>query len=482
MNKCFTLILTAVAGLLIAACDNIKLVSTPTQPNQDTRFIYTSNNAVAGNQVIGFRVNTDGSLTEFGAFNTGGAGDSDDGDFDTQGTVRVFGNTLIVMNAGEETTDPLITNGNGSLSTFNINPDTGRLTRIDQQPSVEGVQNIDSFGVRPVSVDVVNAGGTTWVVVANQQNTPHCLTPTAERTLETCLDQSNNPISDFLNEGKDNERNLHLFTMDEGVLTPVRQLTTYTAEMSGPAQVRFSPDGSTLAVTTVGIVHVAYPADESLQSPSHVFLYDVTANNNNFSIDNPRFFANYGIAASVGFSWSNNNDYLYVSSSLLSEAMIDNSITVLDVNNTDTVFSSDRQSQPSGNGAIPSTDRPGACWTWLSADNNNLYAVTFVTNSIVNFSVDGNVLQQEQQIYRREAPQFDSKDIFVTNNGRYLYVLGSISSHVISMFTIESDGLLIEQDASPLEVQSSRPDGVNTTEHEQFYIGIAGYPAGHVGS
>ncbi len=482
MNKGFTLLITAISVLITTACNDITSDTGTTEPSKDTRFVYTSNNAVAGNQIIGFSVNTDGSLTELGAFSTGGAGDSDDGDFDSQGTVRIFGNTLIVTNAGEETVDPLITTGNGSVSVFNINPDNGNLIRVDQQPSVEGVQNIDSFGVRPVSVDVLTSDGATWVVVANQQNSPHCLTPTAERTLETCIDQYNNPLSDFLNEGKDNERNLHLFTLSDGVLTPVKQLTTYTAEMSGPAQVRFSPDGTTLAVSTVGIVHVNYPADPSLQSPSHVFLYDISADSGSFSINNPRYFANYGIAASIGFSWSKNNDYLYVSNSLLSQEMIDNSVTVLDVNNTDTVFSSDRRSLPSGNGAIPSVDRPGACWTWLSEDNNNLFVVTFATNSVVNFSVNNGELQQEQQIHRREAPPRDSKDVFVTNNGRNLYVLGSISSHVISMFDIESDGMLIEKNASPLEVQASRPDGINPTEKEQFYIGVAGYPAGHVGS
>ena len=493
--RSFGLIGSIAVALLLSGCndddDNKKSVLTA----KDTRFVYTSTNsslASEGNSVIRFTVLEDGLLSESGVFPTGDIGDADDGDFDTQGAMRIINDKLLVVNAGETAGDTYVGQDNGTISVFQIDDITGNLTRIDQHADIGGTQNVDSYGKRPVSLDAATIDGTTWVIVANQQDTPHCITLTEANTLETCLDQYGNPISDYLADADTDSRNIYLYKFDNatGVLTPVKRLATYSARVSGPAQVGFSPDKTKLVVTTVGIAHVAYPANAQLSEPGHTFLYDVKADSENFELENSRYFANDGIMVSVGFSWSSDSRYVYVSNAILSEQWVSNdlssnnaSITALDVTDTANVFNSDpsQGSLPSGTGAITSDGRPAACWTWLTRDDNRLYSVAFRTNDVANHRVDGSILQLDQVEPRRNAPDADSKDMYISYDQKTAYVLGGYKSHTVSIYDVDSDGLLTEKADSPLAVQASRPNGENLTETEHFYIGIAAYPNSYVG-
>ena len=493
--RSFGLIGSIALTILLSACHDDDDDKKPSEVELNTRYIYTSTNSSIeseGNSVIRFTVLENGDLQESGTFPTGDIGDADDGDFDTQGAMRIIGDKLLVVNAGETSGDTYVTEDNGTISVFQINDANGDLTRIDQNNEIGGTQNIDSYGKRPVSLDATTIDGTTWVVVANQQDTPHCITLTEANTLETCLDQYGNPLSDYLRDEDAFSRNIYLYRFDKqsGVLTPVKRLATYDARVSGPAQVGFSPDKTKLVVTTVGIAHVDYPANEALSEPGHTFLYDVNADSDNFELENARYFANDGIMVSVGFSWSSDSRYVYVSNAVLSDQWVSNdltlnnaSITALDVTDTANVFNSDpsQGSLPSGTGAIRSDSRPAACWTWLAKGDNRLYSVAFRTNDVANHRVNGSILQLDEVVPRRNVPDADSKDMYITYDEKTAYVLGGYISHTVSIYDVDSDGLLTEKANSPINVQASRPNGENLAETEHFYIGIAGYPNAYVG-
>ncbi|WP_133406032.1 hypothetical protein [Parashewanella tropica] len=479
---------------LMQGCNDSDNSSSSSSSNQQTRFIYTSTNDVQDNRVISFAVADDGSLIERASFSTGGVGDADDGDIDAQGTIRILGDKLLVVNAGETLGDGSITENNGSISVFRINDSTGDLTRIDQRAEHSGIQNMDSFGIRPVSIDVKTVAGNTWVIVANQQNVSHCIQPTDGEKLESCLDQYNKPISEHLVDSNPDTRNLYLyrFDVDTGVLTPQKRLATYTARQNGPAQVSFSPDGTKVAVTTLGIVNAAYPASTELSTPAHTFLYDVSVNNGDFSLLNSRYFANENILGSIGFSWSADSRFVYVSNAILTSHFISDvgssglrnniaALISLDTTNSNDVFDSspNMNSQPSSTGSIITATRPAACWTWLSPDNH-LYAVGFNSNQVVKFNVEGSLLEPDQMVTRKTETEGDSKDIYVTYDKRHAYVLG-FKSHDIAMFSLDADGKLTEKSASPLQVKSVQVNGEAPEITQRYFLGIAGYPNSYSG-
>ncbi|RYV03075.1 hypothetical protein SOPP22_06280 [Shewanella sp. OPT22] len=494
--RCIGLISCIAATAFIAACHDSDKDKKNVISEKNTKFLYTSTNssiASEGNKVIGFKIAEDGSLTEFDHFPTGGIGDADDGDFDAQGAMRVIGDKLLVINAGESTPelDDRVIAGNGSISVFQIDDITGDLARIDQRPDVAGVHNMDSFGLRPVTLDSLTVDGTTWVVVGNQTDTEHCITPAeVNPTLETCLGHGTENLGEYFQRvaSKQAYRNIYLFKFEGGVLTPVKKLADYDARVSGPAQVSFSHDGTKLAVTTIGIGHISQVSNKNLQSPARTYVYDVTANSDNFSIDNARWFGNQSIAVSVGFSWSSDDEYIYVSNAILAEGFTNYSLMSLDVSNTDTVFTSDDNSTPSGDGGISITlnsqadDRPAACWTWLTPKDEYLFGVAFRTNLVPSYQVEGAMLSRIQEVKRRNIDVHDSKDIYVSGNGKTLYVLGGLQTHTVSIFDLES-GFLTEKVGSPLQVKASiNPDtNENRPNTEHFYLGIAGYPNYYTG-
>ncbi len=63
-------------------------------------YLFTSNNATAGNGIIALGRKSDGTLTELSGspYATGHAGDAADGDFDTQLALRIVGDYLLAVN------------------------------------------------------------------------------------------------------------------------------------------------------------------------------------------------------------------------------------------------------------------------------------------------------------------------------------------------------------------------------------------------
>jgi|Tabmets5t2r1_1033131.scaffolds.fasta_scaffold14863_1 6-phosphogluconolactonase len=179
--------------------------------------VYTQTNDPGGNQIIAYRRAADGTLTQLGAFDTGGLGTGKP-HLASQGSVMLSddGRWLFVVNAGSD-----------DLSVFAVAADGLAL-----------VGRVDAGGVRPTSV-------------------------TAHHDLLYVLSTG----------GEGAPASLHGFRLgDGGQLAPLegsrRQLSRPDAD---PAQIGFSPDGRTLVVTeratdTIGSYVVGQ--DGSIEGPT----------------------------------------------------------------------------------------------------------------------------------------------------------------------------------------------------------------------
>ena len=473
--------------LVIGGCSSSNSSPEPSDPDSSdempeeptrTQFLYTQTNDARGNQVVGFAVNEDGNLVELGVYDTASVGDADEGDFDSQSSVRVYEGFLLVANPGDAIDETGITDGNSAISVFSISED-GSLQRIDQDPETDGIQNADSQGIRAVSLDFYSEEDTTWVAVANQGANRVCVSPEQNGTLETCTDQFGNTLGDLLTD-ESPAADIQLFTLSEsGILTHQQALATFAANRGGPSQVAFSPDGSKLSATLLGIPHLSFPADPANQQPSRTYLWDFDATAGTTS--NQSFFEHPGIAGSIGFGWSPDSDFLYVSSATLDAGALEANVVALDSGDTNAVFTSDGNSVWSGAGAVPTAVRPAACWVWVNAAADRVYTVGFLTNTISTFETDGADMTHLQTVYRQDIDIEDAKDIVFSADGKYAYVLGAFFSHTISIFDVNEDGTLSERTTSPLAISASRTNGVPLDPSLVAYQGLDAYPSVYVG-
>lgn len=476
-----------VAALLIVGCSSNNSPSEPQDPSGNdetteeptrTKFLYTQTNDARGNQVIGFSVTDTGDLVEMGEYETGSVGDADEGDFDSQSSVRVYENFLLVANPGDASNESGITDGNSAITIFTINQD-GSLERVDQDPDLDGTQNADSQGVRAVSIDFYTEGNTTWVAVANQGANRVCVSPEVNGSLATCSDQFGNTLGDLVAD-ESAVADIQLFSLSEsGVLTHEAEIATFAANRGGPSQVAFSPDGSSLSATLLGIPHLSFPADPANQQPSRTYLWDFDETAG--TVGNERFFEHPGIAGSIGFGWSPNSDFLYVSSATLDAGALEANVVALDSSDTDSVFTSDGNSLWSGAGAVPTEVRPAACWVWVNEAADRVYTVGFLTNTISTFETDGADMTHLQTIYRQDIDIEDAKDLVFSADGKYAYVLGAFFSHTISIFDVNEDGTLAERTTSPLAISASRVNGAPLDPSLVAYQGLDAYPSVYVG-
>jgi 6-phosphogluconolactonase len=158
--------------------------------------IYVQTNESDRNRVIAFRRAADGSLEGMESHETGGAGDGVP-HLTSQGSVVLAGDRLLVTNAGSD-----------DVSVFDVGSDELRL-----------VKTAPSGGKAPKSV--AEHGGLVYVL-----NTA----PPA----------------------------LAAFRLSEGSLEPLPQAGRELDANSDPAQVGFTPDGSTLVITARGTDSIAF--------------------------------------------------------------------------------------------------------------------------------------------------------------------------------------------------------------------------------
>jgi hypothetical protein len=395
-------------------------------------YLYTTLNGETTNQVVSFERNDDGTLGAQTAYSTrsrGGAnraaGGDAAGDFDSQGAVQIIGDYLLAVNAGGNT-----------ISVFDLERQDGSLAHK---------ANIPSGGARPVSIAFTpkaSGGDDYWVVIGNQWNNPNVQKGGAgEGAVEMY------PNAAFHADGGGHEavlaeRNIQLFSFNAstGELKSERMLDSYPGTNGGPATVSFNHDGTKLAVSTWGIAHFGTETPTH-QKASRIYVYDFDGAAG--SVGSERFFEEEGISGSIGLSWHRNTDTLYISNFNLVPEKRDHSLTVL-VDNGRRVTKA--ANFGTGNGA----DIDEACWTLTSADGTKLYLSSFGGNFISEFDVDpsgmvskvGNRNDTAFEARKDGTPPGDTKDMYISSDGNFMYVLGAYQTFTLSKFDLSSHGSL----------------------------------------
>src|SRR5215510_2305564 len=215
---------------------------------------------------------------------------------------------------------------------------------------------------------------------------------------------------------------------NDGKLTPIANSKISFPVGHGPAQVEFSPSGETVVVTsgfqdeaTSSVHGYKVQPDGTLKegpgSPAHAT----------------------GASGDVGFSWSPEGNRVYVSN------FRGSAVTVFDV---------DKQTGGVKQiGAAHPTNESAPCWTALSSDGKTLYVANFVSNSISVFDVkpDGKLTLLGTR-KRRGATDPDTKDIEISKDGKFLYVLAP-AVRQIAGFSIGTDRTLTELPAGKSPVK-----------------------------
>ncbi|MET3900302.1 DNA-binding beta-propeller fold protein YncE [Devosia sp. UYZn731] len=423
-------------------------------------YIYTTLNGTDTNSVVAFDRDADGSLKNERAFSTESKGGADPtaggdaaGDFDAQGGIEIVGDYLLNVNAGGNT-----------VSVFNLDRTTGDLT-------LKG--NVPSGGARPVSIAVEpkSEGSTVyWVVVANQMGNPNIQKGgKGEDPIEYY------PNKEFFAAGGDiskvsPDRNIALMSFDSltGDLTMNSVLETFDGMNGGPDNVEFSPDGTKLALATWGVAHFA-TAMPTEQRPSRVYFYDFDVATG--KVDGERHFEETGIAGSIGFSWSADSDSVYVSNFNLTPDTLDNSLTVLTDDGKSITKTANFGTGDDANGGADE-----ACWTVLSPDGKKLYVASFTGNIISEFNVSssGDVSIEGPGpvtafAHRADTtPAGDTKDLYISPDGKSLYVNGSYQSFTVSQFNAES-GKLTLVDETRVEAAA------DTFKGAYNFLGLTGF-------
>ncbi|RLV59225.1 hypothetical protein D5018_13165 [Parashewanella curva] len=437
-------------------------------------FMYTTTNGVGNNMVLRLSRYADGSVgnevatatTGLGGANPTAGGDAR-GDYDSQGAIQIIGNYLLTVNSGSN-----------DITVFKLNRTTGDLSQM---------ANVDSGGVRPVSIAYTkkaNSDNEYWVVVGNQWNNPNIQ--------KGAGNASNAPIERYPNDGffrdgdtnkdlstedpsSDPERNITLFSFDSsnGALTKAGgvPLTTYPRQNGGPTDVVFSPNGSKLAVATWGVARLftstpQTPAGE--QRPSRVYVYNF--NTTSGAISSPRHYEQTGLAGTIGINWApNSNTIIHASNFNLSSTLPDYGLTVLSDNGTAVTKIQNFKTGPEG--------QDEACWTLISPDNKKLYVSSFGANSITPFTLkdDGTVNQKQDFAVRSNtapnvAPAGDTKDMYVTPDNKYLYVIGAFQSFTMNRFDVTDRGLKY---ANQYTFEQTEKSQKNTGAHN--FLGLVGF-------
>ncbi len=447
----------AIVSLVLAGCSATSAMTN--SGKQVAGYLYTSLNGETTNQVVSFERYEDGTLGRQRTYSTGSlgganrsAGGDAAGDFDCQGAVQIIGEYLLVVNAGGNT-----------VTVFDLDKDNGALTIK---------KNVDSGGTRPVSIAFTkksSGANEYWVVVGNQWNNPNVQKGGA----------GEGPIEMYPNaafhapggghEQRLKERNIFLFSFNSstGELSPERAIDTYVGTHGGPTTVEFNSDGTRLGVATWGIAHFA-TATPTHQKPSRVYVYDFDKTQGQAT--NTRYFQEDGIAGSIGFSWDKKAPQLYVSNFNLIREKRDHSLTVLRDDGHSTI-------KVANFGTGDGNDIDEACWTTLDPSGENLYVSSFGGNLISTFHVDarGQVdpigRNAETAYVRRKdgTPAGDTKDMYVTLDGKFLYNLGAYQTFTVSRFDIAENGTLTL--AREYRVDSATEKGAGAYN----FLGLTGF-------
>ena len=208
---------TKPAGLLrlLAMLVLVMAVLSPLAAQAQGNYVYV-NNQSAANTVSGYSVSATGALTQLSGspFSTGGTGANVVCYGLNRITLSPINNLLFVANTGDRT-----------ITSFQINPATGILTRVAGSPfptllTLDSCQGI-SLAATPdgnflfassngqIETFTINAGGTLTPLASPL--TSNCCSPNASMVVS--------PNGQFL--AISNQSNVSMFTINAGVLTPV---------------------------------------------------------------------------------------------------------------------------------------------------------------------------------------------------------------------------------------------------------------------
>ncbi len=518
------ILINLVAILLLNSCIDLESGDTTTNGNSSTpaRFLYTSTNSSDNNEVIRFTTQPDGELTLPARFPTGGVGDSDDGDFDAQGSLLIIDDYLLVVNAGEHRTAAANTDAL-SATPAGINSRTSRngtvsVMRIDAEDGSLGDASIfDSYGVRPVSIAYTEFAGTTWVAVGNQYDNPNCTLARLSNPSEICSTLETSVTHRDLRPSP--LRNVALFTFDRqtGVLAYVSLLVGDTdfggGQTGGVTQVAFSPDGTKFALSTwgvpfsqnhteaniiegrLGLQNIPNPNGGTLNLPSYrkstVQVWDTQRSASALTLDNnnKREWSRDGVAGSIGFQWGRSNRYIYQTSfSVPSDSSMSYSVVALDTSGSLLELVDQSGTRGDSSSTFPQSDTihpDQSCWAWLSPNGNYLYTASYFSNRLSFYRVNGpednkivfSNTYTRKNVYGTDQmpisiPLGDTKDVYIPSNGAFLYVLGAYETHSVSYYAINGDGTLSEHSDSPFMVYTSE---LNPDPDDEAWLGLVGY-------
>jgi 6-phosphogluconolactonase (cycloisomerase 2 family) len=380
----FSIFLVLMAGLLTTGTARSEAVTRGVVKAHQSH-VYTINNDTKQNAVVVLKQQADGSLMEApgSPVPLGGKGLAG-GDIDEQGAIRVHGDYVLAVNPGSD-----------SIAVLKKGTDGG-LRPVPGSPFASG-------GNAPLSLTVHGD----LVYVANQA--PAFANPSMPPNL------------------------MGFRLSKDGKLMPIAGSKIEFSAGHGPAQVEFSPDGKTVAVTT------GFQEESTSRIHGYRVQPDGTLKECAGSPVQPK-----GASGTVGFSWSPKSDRLFVSN------FRGSAITVFNVD--------PRTGSLMQMGGAVGDQEQAACWTAISADGQTLYVANFVSNSISVFDVaaDGK-LTLLGTTKRRGATMPDTKDIEISKDGKYLYAVGS-GAREIAVFRIGTDRLVTELPASmsPMKVTTGQ--------------------------
>lgn len=326
---------------------------------QNPGAVYVQTNQAAGNEVAVFSRSTDGTLALTATVPTGGLGSGSG--LGSQGSVALSndGRWLFVVNAGSN-----------EISSFRVKADGLNL-----------VDRVSSAGMNPISLAihkdllyVLNAGGSGNI-------TGFTVDPFGQLT---ALEGSTRPLSNY-----------------------------FVGAAPGPAQVSFSPDGSTLVVTE--------------KATNMIDTYVVE---NNGLAAGPTVHPSSG-ATPFGFAFTQQG--ALVVSEAFGGAALASAVSSYDVSeDTLNVISA----------SIP-TGQTAACWIAVSKNGKFAYSTNAGSGSVSAYRVetDGSLslVDGAAGITGNGTSPIDAT---VSNDGQYLYVLNG-RTHNISAFSIQADGALL---------------------------------------
>lgn len=309
--------------------------------------VFVMTNAADGNQVLVYRAGRDG-LDHVDTVDTGGLGTGDG--LGSQGAVTLSdnGRHLLVVNAGDDTVSLF-----GARGT--------QLTLID---------TVSSAGARPISVDVHHS------------------------------------IAYVVNADSDS---IAGFRVGAGGLTPIsHSVQSLSGEGVGPAQVEFSPNGRTLAVTEKGTnlittfgVDRRGRASEGTSTPS--------AGETPFGFE---FDRRGHLVASEAFGGADG------ASTVSSYAVSRNGgLSVLD-------------------GPVATT-QTAACWVAIS--RGHVYTTNTGSNTVSRFALSR---QGDLTLVDQTPTEGSPTDLDFSDDGKHLYVVNA-SSDSLSLYDVNHDGSLV---------------------------------------